>query len=128
MENHVDASLLTVFLTAVIIGCVLLPALVIFCVLLELPWINPAILMIISLLLSLKIGKNIERQRKAQLIRSKVEIRRKWVSLADYGASFGEIETMGSKMRGRKREEDKWSYMRRIFERSGTHERNKRGG
>ncbi|MCS7144437.1 MAG: hypothetical protein NZ879_05380 [Archaeoglobaceae archaeon] len=122
-----NGMLIMTFITLVILGTVVFPTLIILLLLAGLSWIIPVSLTAICLLLSLLIGKNIERHERAQKIRSGVKSRRTWMSLADYGASYGRIEKRSSKKKPpTTQEEDRWIYLKRILEKSNNETKNKK--
>ncbi|MEM0215240.1 MAG: hypothetical protein QW384_04565 [Archaeoglobaceae archaeon] len=122
MEDSTENPMLIIaFITVVLFGCVVFPTLIILFFLSGKFWEIPVFFTAICLILSLIISKNIERRKKAQKIRSGVKSRRIWMSLADYGASFGKIEKRRSKKKSSiVQEEDRWSYLRRILEKSDS--------
>lgn len=93
------------------------PTLIILFFLEGLFWELPALLTALCFLLSLLISRNIGRYKRIDKIRSGVKSRRKWMSLADYGASYGKIEKRSSKKKqASENVEDKWSYLKKVLE------------
>lgn len=114
------STLIIAFVTLVVLGGILLPAVTIFRSLLGLSWDLPAFLTIIFLLLSLILSRYIEREKRAQKIRNRVQSKSGWMSLADFGASYGRLEIKKSKRKVQVNMDDRWSYLREILSNSNS--------
>ncbi|MEM2726905.1 MAG: hypothetical protein QXV61_01440 [Archaeoglobaceae archaeon] len=128
MEDSTENSMLIMaFITVVLFGCIVFPTLIILFFFSGIFWEIPVFFTAVCLILSLIISKNIEKHKKAQKIRSGVKSKRIWMSLADYGASYGRIEKRRSKKKSSTaQEDDRWSYLRRILERSDNEMKTKK--
>lgn len=128
MEETIEnGKLIMAFILLAILGGIVFPTFAVLFLLMDLLWIIPILFATICFILSLIIIKNIEMHKKAQKIRSRVKSRRTWMSLADYGASYGRIEKRSSKKKPpTTQEEDRWSYLKRILEKSNNETKNKK--
>lgn len=70
--------------------------------------------------MTLIIGKRFEKRKKAYRIRDFVQSKTGWMSLADFGASYGRLEKKTSKRKPQVNTEDRWSYLREILGNSKT--------
>lgn len=127
MEESTESSMLIMaFITFVILGCIVFPTLIVLFFLSSLPWEIPVFFTAMCLFFSSIIIRNMEKRKKAQKIRSGIKSKRTWMSLADYGASYGRIERRSKKKPSTSQEEDRWSYLRRILERSDSELKSKK--
>jgi len=127
MEEKPESNILIMsFVTFLIIGCILLPSLLIFSIVMFLQWEIQAVLSVIFLLLSLILGKNLEKLKRAQKIRSSVRSRRTWMSVADYGVTFGGLERRKPKRGQSKDSNDSGFYLKSVLEKSKSEMRIKK--
>ncbi|MEG9194063.1 MAG: hypothetical protein V6S10_01890 [Candidatus Methanoglobus sp.] len=108
-------GLLTVFITLVILGCIILPALDVLLLLQGSNWIPITGLTLVLLIPAVIIARSIERYLRGESFRSRIYSKRRWMSLADFGASYGRI----ARRRGTKgdifgEKEDHWSFLRKL--------------
>lgn len=115
-QRDKESIVIVIFVSLVILGCVLLPALTIMRFSLGFGWEIGALLSIACLIFSLRIIKNVEKKKKSKAIREKVQSCKKWMSLADFGVSYGRIEKRGRKGKEVNQEVDRWSYLRKILD------------
>lgn len=111
---------LVIFVSFVILGGILLPALAVFLTLSGIGWEICAVLSLAFITISLILSKRLEKVKKAEYIREGVQSKRRWMSLADFGARYGRIQ-----MRGKKeiKDEDGWSYLRKALDMENSKKR-----
>ncbi|MCX8172953.1 MAG: hypothetical protein N3D09_05025 [Archaeoglobaceae archaeon] len=115
-ESVKNGMMMMVFIFLVVVGCILLPTLAVLRMLMGSSWELFALLTLMFLFLSITLGKSMEKEKRIEKIRSAIQSR-SWMSLADYGASFGKIEKRSSKKkRAPEHEEEKWLYLKKVLE------------
>lgn len=101
-ENGLVIMILSFF---VLLGCILFPALIIFSLVYGIFWWFLILINVICFIMALIFGRTLERHDRAQKIRLRIQSKRPWMSLADYGASFGKVEDKSSKRKMQNSEE-----------------------
>ncbi|MEM0330182.1 MAG: hypothetical protein QXU31_03940 [Archaeoglobaceae archaeon] len=110
-----DSLLIMILSVLVLLGCILLPTLMIFSLLYGIFWWFLILINLGCFILALIISKTLERHNNAQKIRLKIQSKRSWMSLADFGASYGKVESRASKRKSQNSDEG-W-ILKKVLER-----------
>lgn len=112
-----DSLVLMIFSVLVLLGCILFPALMIFSIAYDIFWWSPVLIInLVCFILALIFSKKLERHGRAQKIRLRIQSKRPWMSLADYGANYGKVRIKGSERKSQSSEES-WA-LKKVLEKS----------